>query len=112
MIKWQDVAVKLLVLTQQVTDEKRDEVIVDIEALLDERDQLQSDILAPFTAEEEVFGKELVAMEADVQKKLALFTKRIRKDISEAQSKKDHVKSYVNPYRSLGRDGTFYDTKQ
>jgi len=33
-------------------------------------------------------------------------------DISEAQSKKDHMKSYVNPYSNVARDGTFYDTKQ
>ena len=56
--------------------------------------------------------KNLWSLEADVQKKLAFFTKQIRTDISEAQSKKDNMKNYVNPYSNVARDGTFYDTKQ
>ena len=56
--------------------------------------------------------KNLSLLEADVQKKLALFTKQIRIDIAEAQAKKDNMKNYVNPYSNVARDGTFYDTKQ
>ena len=112
MTVWRDVTEKLLVLTKQTADEQRDEAIAGIEKCLDDREKLQPQIAAPFTPEEEVFGKELVVLEADVQKKLALFTKQIRLDISEAQSKKNHMKNYVNPYSNVARDGTFYDTKQ
>jgi flagellar protein FliT len=109
---WRDVTEKLLALTNVTAEHKRDETIAGIEALLDDRDKLQPHIAAPFTPEEGAFGKELVAMEADVQKKLALFIKMIRMNITEAQAKKDTMKNYVNPYSNVARDGTFYDTKQ
>jgi flagellar protein FliT len=109
---WRDATEKLLALTQKTAEDTRDETIASIEALLDDRDKLQPHIAPPFTSEEEAFGKILVVTEADVQNELALFTKLIRTDISEAQSKKDHMKNYVNPYSNVARDGTFYDTKQ
>lgn len=109
---WHKATKTLLALTTVTAEEKRDETIARIEECLDVREKLQAEIVAPFTPEEEALGKELVALEADVQKKLALFSKRIRLDISEAQSKKDHMKNYVNPYSNVARDGTFYDTKQ
>ena len=113
MIAWRDVTEKLLALTTgEASEEQRDEIILSIEGFLDSRDKLQSHIAAPFTSEEEAFGQELVALEADVQQKLALFTKQIRTTISESQSKKDNMKNYINPYSNVARDGTFYDTKQ
>jgi len=109
---WRDVTVKLVELTGEIAEDTRDETIAGIEALLDDRDKLQPHITAPFTPEEEVFGKSLVVAEADVQKQLAQFTQLIRTDIVESQSKKDNMKSYLNPYSNVARDGTFYDTKQ
>lgn len=112
MIRWQEVARQLLSATSRTEEEHRDAVIDEINQLLDERDALQADIIAPFSPEEEVLGKELVALEKEVSSALASYTKRIRIDITAAQSKKEHVKSYVNPYGKVARDGTFYDTKQ
>jgi len=112
LIAWRDVTEKLLELTGELSEDKRDATISSIESLLDDRDKLQPYITAPFTPEEEVFGKSLVAAEADVQKQLAQFTQLIRTDIVESQAKKDNMKNYVNPYSNVARDGTFYDTKQ
>ncbi|WP_336822052.1 flagellar protein FliT [Sporosarcina sp. USHLN248] len=112
MVRWQEVADRLLYLTSQSGEEQRDELIEQIERLLDERDELQREIVAPFTPEEELAGKELVAIEQRVVQALTTFTKQIRSDISAAQSKKEHMKHYVNPYGKVARDGTFYDTKQ
>ena len=109
---WLDVTEKLMELTEEIAEDTRDKTIAGIEALLDDRDKLQPHITAPFTPEEEVFGKSLVAAEADVQKQLAQFTQLIRTDIVESQAKKDNMKSYLNPYSNVSRDGTFYDTKQ
>lgn len=109
---WREVTEKLLTLTNATTEDTRDETIALIEALLDDRDKLQTQIVAPFTPEEEAFGKELVVTESNVQQKLASFTRLIRMDITEAQAKKDTMKNYVNPYSNVTRDGTFYDTKQ
>lgn len=112
LVAWQEVTDKLLALSPQITESQRDETIVIIDALLDERGKLQREIVAPFTAEEEVLGKKLVALEAEVLKKLAQFTKSIRADITEVQSKSDNMKNYVNPYGNLANDGMYYDTKQ
>ena len=112
LVAWHQVTEKLLANTQQTDEDQRDETIASIEKLLDQREKLQPKIVAPFTVEEEAFGKELVVMEADLQKKLVLFTKKIRLNMSENKSKKNHMNSYVNPYSKVGNDGAFYDTKQ
>lgn len=112
ILAWQGITEQILALSPQGSENQRDEMIASVEGFLDERDKLQQQIVAPFTPEEEVLGKELVALEVDIQKKLTQLTKEIRVDISDSQSKSDNMKSYVNPYSSLGRDGTYYDTKQ
>lgn len=112
LLTWQKVTGNLLATLEKVVEETRDESIEMINQLLDVRDKLQPGIGAPFTAEEEAFGKEIVVLEAELQKKLAFFTKQIQNDISEAQSKKGQVKNYVNPYGNIMRDGMYYDTKQ
>ena len=112
LVTWRKATEGLLIAAEKTDEESRDQAIESIESLLNVRDKLQSQIAAPFTPEEEVFGKELVALEADLQKKLALFNKRIYTGISEAQSKKNHMKNYVNPYASMMQDGAYYDTKK
>lgn len=112
LIRWKEIAQQLLKVTSRTEEEQRDAVIAEINELLDERDALQSEIVAPFTPEEEELGKELVLLEQQVSAALASYMKLIRSDITAAQSKKEHVKSYVNPYNKVARDGTFYDTKQ
>ncbi|MCM3743855.1 flagellar protein FliT [Sporosarcina luteola] len=112
MIRWQETAQLLLSATSRTDEEHRDAVIEEIDALLDERDALQKEISAPFTPEELELGKALVALEKQVEVALDSYMKMIRSEITAAQSKKEHVKSYVNPYGKVARDGTFYDTKQ
>ena len=111
MKNWRQVSEKLLVLTQQTDEASREETIVNIEKCLDIRDQLHSQIISPFTVEEEALGKELIAMEESIQKKLTMFSSEIKKNIFDSKSKKSNMKNYVNPYSSITKDGTFYDTK-
>ncbi|MFD1926890.1 hypothetical protein ACFSFY_02215 [Sporosarcina siberiensis] len=112
LIAWRDATESLLAAAKQTADDQRDETIAIIESLLNKRDELQLEIAEPFTDAEKALGKQLGVMEAAVQKELTLFTNRIRIDISESKSKKDHVKTYVNPYGNVARDGIYYDTKQ
>ena len=112
LVTWRKASESLLAAAGKLDEESRDEIIESIESLLELRDKLQPEIKAPFTPEEEAFGKELVLLEADVQKKLLLLNKRVHADITEAQSKKSHMKSYVNPYGNLVQDGAYYDTKK
>lgn len=112
LLEWRDVTQQLVRLPDDIPEDERDSVIATITALIERRDALQSALQAPFTPEEQVLGQELLKMEPTVQEKLLTVMKRIRLDISETQHKKDNMKSYVNPYSRVARDGTFYDTKQ
>ncbi|GKV56681.1 hypothetical protein NCCP2222_26280 [Sporosarcina sp. NCCP-2222] len=112
MKRWQEVSKELLLATAQLEEDQRDAIIEIVERLLDERDILQKEMLPPFTSEEKAAGSELVALEKQVLQSLTLYSKQIRADISATQSKKEHMKNYVNPYGKVARDGTFYDTKQ
>lgn len=111
-VKWKDATNRLLALPISNDDDHRDAMILSIEAILDEREQLQPFIQSPFSTEEVAFGKELVIQESKVAVKLESYLTAIRKDLSTSQTKKDSVRSYVNPYSKVARDGTFYDMKQ
>ena len=112
LLQWKEVTDRLLALPIQTSEEQRDEMIDTIEGILEEREQLQPSIQPPFTAEEEAFGREIVAHEPQVALKLENYLNAIKKDLSTSHSKKGSVRSYVNPYSKVARDGTFYDTKQ
>lgn len=112
LVTWRKATKGLLMVAEKVDEESRDKAIESIESLLDVREKLQPEIVAPFTPEEEAFGKELVALEVEVQKKLVFLNEQIYTGISETQSKKNHMKSYVNPYASMMQDGAYYDTKK
>lgn len=112
MTAWRECSLRLITLGKERNEEKRDDAISQIEQLLNERDQLQPKISAPFTPEERAVGDELIRLEKEVQKSLAEFTKSIRLDITQSQAKKENMNSYVNPYGNMMKDGAYYDTKQ
>ena len=111
MTMWQERSLLLISIVKETDAEKRDEVIEQIETILNERDKLQSQIAQPFTSEEDEFGAELMVLEKEVQLSLGRFTKGIRLDIVESQSKKEHMSNYVNPYSNMSRDGAYFDSK-
>lgn len=111
-LAWQKATETLIKATANTRDDMRDDTILLIENQLDIREKLQGDMREPFTKEEEVLGKALVSLERELQVKLASFNKQIRLDISRAQSTKTNMSNYINPYSNIGRDGTYYDTKQ
>lgn len=112
LVRWHEIAQQLLSATAQTDEEQRDAIIEKVNGLLDERDQLQKEILAPFTPEEKVLGQQLVLIEKQVVTALDAYMKLIKTDIDATKSKKVNVKSYMNPYAKVDRDGTFYDKKQ
>lgn len=112
LVDWKRATESLLLTIENVSEDKRDEVIERVEKLLDVREQLQKNIQPPFTKEEEAFGKEVIQLEKNFQQQLTDFFKSIREDISVTQSKKSNMTNYVNPYQNIARDGSYYDTKQ
>lgn len=112
LVEWKRATDMLLATLTMKEEEKRDEVIEQVEKLLDVREALQKEIEGPFTKEEEAFAKELLVTEQQFQQKISEYFKNIRNDISIAQSKKTNMKNYMDPYRNLAQDGAYYDTKQ
>lgn len=112
LISWRKATEKLILILDIQDEEKRDEVIEQLESLLVERENLQPSIQAPFTEEEFSFGKELLPLEKILQAKLNVYLKDIRVDIADQQKKKVSVNAYMDPYNQVFRDGTFYDKKK
>ena len=106
-------ATELLIRILSVQDESlRDGVVKQTEQLLNKREELQGSIHPPFTEEEQALGQALLALEKDLDAKLKMYVKAIRKDIGVQQTKKVSVHAYMDPYSKVFRDGTFYDNKK
>lgn len=88
LISWRKATEKLILILDVQDDEKRDEVIEQVESLLVERENLQASIQAPFTDEEFTFGQELLPLEKILQAKLKVYLKDIRVDIADQQKRK------------------------
>lgn len=112
LLVWKRATESLLSTIEKVHEDERDEAIKRVDQLLDVREQLQERIQAPFTKEEEAFGKEVIELEQSFQRQLKNFFRSIGEEISVSQSKKSNMQSYINPYQNVARDGSYYDTKQ
>ncbi|MGR3765846.1 flagellar protein FliT [Rossellomorea sp. NS-SX7] len=95
-----------------VTVENRDSVIDEIEKLLVERHSLLSTIKPPFTADEQSLGKQMMAWNQEIDRKLVLLRTEIKRDMNGLSRKKSSVQKYSNPYENLQHDGMFYDKKK
>lgn len=102
----------LLQVVQSVTTENRDEVIKEIDGLLEKREVLLSSIQPPFSSEEKQLGQEMVAMNREIDAKLALIRSHIKRDINGLNKKKTSMNKYTNPYESVNFDGMFYDKRK
>jgi len=112
LIFWRNTSELLIRVLNVQDEEKRDCIIEQVEKLLVKRDVLQPSIEAPFTEEEKEYGKELIVLDKELNKKLIGYMKDIRINISDQQKKKVSVNAYVDPYGQVYRDGTFYDKKK
>ncbi len=110
--KWETLTNTLLHLTTIREEERRDEVIEQIEGVLEKRGELQKQLGAPETEEEREYVRSLLPLERQMTEQLDAFMSLIRQNITQAKTKKGHVKEYINPYGKVARDGTYYDTKQ
>lgn len=112
LTEWRAATERLIQITVNMPAEEREAVIEEINQLLDIREKLQPAIQAPFTEEENAYGKVLLSLEEQLQKRLTAFSKSIRIDIAENQKKKGTVQAYIDPYSQVFRDGTYYDKRK
>lgn len=110
--QWYKATNRLHLLIAHVTEDNREETITQIHQLLTLRDQLQSAIRQPFTEEEQQFSQKVIQLEKTLQTALQSFFNTIRDNLQVTNSKRTHMKNYMNPYRNVVQDGAYYDTKQ
>jgi flagellar protein FliT len=108
---------KCFVLTKNLLDislqdySEREEFIDQVEALLNEREEVLKEIQPPFSLEEIKIGLQIVQWNKVIDSFLIKAKSSIMDDIQEVKIKKNTVQKYVNPYQALQGDGVYYDKK-
>lgn len=106
-----EVTKQLIGLLQQETS-NRDEQIAKLQGLLDRREELLPLIQPPFSSSEQQLGKQVVALNQQVDDLLAKQKIDIQQDIKKLSIQKETNHKYTNPYESLVVDGVFYDKRK
>jgi flagellar protein FliT len=96
----------------EVAAGNRDSVIEKIEKLLTERQSLLGSIQPPFTEDEQALGKQMMAWNQEIARKLILLRTEIKRDMNGLTKKKTSAQKYTNPYENMQHDGMFYDKKK
>jgi flagellar protein FliT len=96
----------------EVAGDNRDSIIEKIEKLLTERQSLLGSIQPPFTEDEQELGKQMMAWNQEIDRKLILLRTEIKRDMNGLTKKKTSAQKYTNPYENLQHDGMFYDKKK
>lgn len=107
-----DISTELLTVLQDQKIADRDERIDRIMQLLDQREELLSQIQPPFSDEEIQLGRQSMILNQHLDQLLLLQKQEIQRDIKELNQKKKTSNKYTNPYENLSTDGMFYDKKK
>ncbi|CAH0237460.1 hypothetical protein SRABI96_02839 [Peribacillus sp. Bi96] len=106
-----DLTAELLAVLEDQAMAERDDKIERIIQLIDQRDELLSQIKPPFTGEEQQLGRATMLLNQQVDRLLMLQKQEIQRDIQEINKKKQSSNKYTNPYENLTIDGMFYDKR-
>ncbi|MCM3663580.1 flagellar protein FliT [Mesobacillus subterraneus] len=91
---------------------ERDVKILQVEALMAQRETLIMEITPPYSQEEMEVGRKLIQVNARLEQVLQEEKVSIQKDIKALQIKKESSWKYANPYQNVSPDGMFYDKKK
>lgn len=95
----------------EAVEQDRDNQIEEAEELLEQRGTLFPSIKPPFTAEEQMLGREIMQMNKEIEARLDRLNNAVKEDLKEVSVKKQSMNKYSNPYESLQTDGVFYDKR-
>lgn len=95
----------------QIDKENRETQIDEITKLLNQRQELISQLNPPYTEGENKLGLEIVKLNKVIDHQLNKIFNDIKTDIKELKTKKEKSMKYANPYDSLSIDGMFFDKK-
>ncbi|MBP2241999.1 flagellar protein FliT [Cytobacillus eiseniae] len=105
------ITLQLLELLTTSLEIDREENIIKINRLLDQREVLMESIHPPFSEEDMKIGQQLLQLNMQVNNLLVSKKQEIQRDMKELDAKKKSSNKYVNPYGNFSIDGMFYDKK-
>ncbi|MGM8212559.1 flagellar protein FliT [Virgibacillus sp. W0430] len=101
------------VLAQPITAKNRDEVIVVINTLINEREKCMENLRPPYTEEEKQLGKQIIERNETIKKKMDELFEHIKQDMKQVKKQEKSSRSYINPYGKFQTtDGMYLDSKQ
>ncbi|HLS09725.1 flagellar protein FliT [Lentibacillus sp.] len=100
------------VLEEDAHTKNRDEVIERVNELIEKRGKLLETINPPFSDNEQKLGKNIVALNKQIQGKLNQLFNDLKLEMKQVKKQKKSNRSYMNPYENVKiADGMFMDSK-
>ncbi|MFC7063344.1 flagellar protein FliT [Halobacillus seohaensis] len=98
---------------QKVTDDNREQVIVDVQQLLDQRSDLINQLPQPETESEKSTVQRVMELDLDINQKLEFLFDGLKGELRNMRKQKSSNQRYTNPYQSVASyDGMFMDRKK
>lgn len=98
---------------QEITSEKREEIIEEINRLVEQRSTEMSEIVPPYTKHEKQLGQEIVFLSMAIEKEMNQLFDDLKQEMKKVKKQKDTNRSYINPYGKItSTDGMYVDSKQ
>jgi flagellar protein FliT len=94
------------------TEGSRDDVIEKVELILNERQELLSNLKGPFSEEEKLIGQKIIDLNRVIDEKLPQLKAEVQKDMNKVKKQKSSNEKYTNPYKNVSFDGMFFDKKK
>ena len=112
--KLYDMTVNLkAVLDQDITPENRDEIIIKVHELLDQRASEIRKRITPYTKEEKQLGHKIVLLNDVIETQMDKHFEDLRQEMKQTKKQKKLNRSYINPYGKItSTDGMYVDSKQ
>lgn len=101
------------ILNQSITTQNRESIISEVTTLIEERGRMMEELTPPFSEQEKLLGKKVVALNVQIEKKMELMFESLKQDIRKMNKQKESNRSYINPYGDIkSTDGMYLDSKQ
>lgn len=100
-------------LNQPISAKKRDDIIIEVNQFLDQRDPLLKKIKPPFKEEEKELAALIMEKDKEIQLKLDHLFLALKGEIRDVQKHQSSTEKYLDPYRHVAtNDGSYWDKKK
>lgn len=101
------------ILDVRITSTNREAVLAELDELIDNRGELMTALVPPYSNEEMEAGKSLVHVNNDIQMKMESIFNELKAEMRQVHKQKRSNQSYTNPYINIQTmDGMFMDSKK